>query len=115
MIIVKGKQANPGSPPHLPHYHHHHHPKHLPHHHHPHLAHHHHHQGIEANLNLVDKHYPGWVVRVYYDLTPGNFWHYFYLILILIITLIIITRLRWVCGVFMWFERVHLEVFLMSH
>lgn len=29
-------------------------------------------QGIEANLNLVDKHYPGWVVRVYYDLTPDS-------------------------------------------
>ena len=29
-------------------------------------------QGIEANLNLVSKHYPGWLVRVYYDLTPGD-------------------------------------------
>ena len=86
MIIVKGNRANSGSSPHLIHYHHHHHLQHLPHH--------HSHQGIEANLNLVDKHYPGWVVRVYYDLTPGNFWHSFYLIHIHIIitTLIIITR-----------------------
>jgi len=29
-------------------------------------------QGIEANLNLVSKHYPGWLVRVYYDLTPDS-------------------------------------------
>ena len=78
MIIVKGKKANPGSPPHLSHYQHHHDLQHLFHHHPP--------QGIEANLNLVDKHYPGWVVRVYYDLTPGNFWHSLYLILIHIIT-----------------------------
>ena len=34
---------------------------------------HHNLQGIEANLDLVSKHYPGWLVRVYYDLKPGRF------------------------------------------
>lgn len=29
-------------------------------------------QGIEANLDLVSKHYPGWLVRVYYDLKPES-------------------------------------------
>ena len=29
-------------------------------------------QGIADNLDLVPRHYPGWVIRVYYDLEPED-------------------------------------------
>ena len=53
-------------------------------------------QGIEANVDLVSKHYPGWLVRVYYDLKPGRFFIMIFFDITKILVKVVVVAISWI-------------------